>query len=166
MGRPDKLTDERAQTIVDAVRRGVPRETAARLAGVAPSTLFLWLSKGQQAASGRYSEFSEAVDRAAAEAEETAIEAIRQAAQGGGMITTRTYTRKDGTVVEEITRAKPDWSAAAWYLERAFRDRWSRVERVDLKLLADQVAHDEGLTPEERDELFREVGIFLRQNKQ
>jgi hypothetical protein len=164
MARPTKLTDERSQIIIDAVRNGVPRETAARLAGVAPSTLFLWLSKGQGSTS-RYSEFLESVERAGAEAEEEALEVIRQAARGGAVLGTRRYTKRDGTPVVEETRAKPDWQAAAWYLERAHRDSWTKTDRIDIKLLADHVAETEGLTPEERDELFRELSVIFRQGK-
>lgn len=46
MGRPTKLTRETANFIVNMIEAGVPRDNAARAAGIHPSTLFDWLRKG------------------------------------------------------------------------------------------------------------------------
>jgi transposase-like protein len=44
---PRKLSPERRDRIVAAVRRGAHREQAAAAACIAPSTLFQWLSDGE-----------------------------------------------------------------------------------------------------------------------
>jgi hypothetical protein len=46
-GRPTKLTAKAAERIVAAVRAGATRQVAAEVAGVARSTLQLWVAKGQ-----------------------------------------------------------------------------------------------------------------------
>lgn len=92
MGRPTKLDDLRAQAVINAVSEGLPRDTAARLARIAPSTLFDWLARGRDGES-RFAEFAERVKEAEAQAEQKLIAVIREA-------------------------APKQWQAAAWLLER------------------------------------------------
>ncbi|GEM_PF-4365597 len=47
MGRPTKLTPDVADLIVGLIERGVPRDDAARAAGIHPATLFQWLQRGR-----------------------------------------------------------------------------------------------------------------------
>lgn len=46
VGRPSKLTPERQQVIVEAIRKGVPAETSARATGISGTTFYNWMSKG------------------------------------------------------------------------------------------------------------------------
>lgn len=48
MGRPTKLDQARADLIVALIEGGVPRDHAARAAGIHPATLFAWLRRGQE----------------------------------------------------------------------------------------------------------------------
>lgn len=48
-GRPDKLTDEVADSIVNDLRDGVPMRWAAIRAGIAERTLHRWMEEGQAA---------------------------------------------------------------------------------------------------------------------
>jgi len=80
MGRPSKLDDLTAKRIVDAVARGLPRRTAARIAGVVPSTLALWLQKGRAGDSG-YSDFSDRVAAAEARGEDELMGYMREHAK-------------------------------------------------------------------------------------
>ena len=109
MARPEKLTPEVQQKIVDAIRLGNYIETAAAYAGISKSTLYDWLKKGGRARSGKYREFSDAVEKALAESEMRDVAVITAA-------------------------AKENWQAAAWRLERKFPDRWGRRERIDANL--------------------------------
>ena len=167
-GRRTKLTPERASGILAMVRNGVPQEVAAKRNGVDASTYWRWLKQGE-ADHGRnaklYREFRKNVESAISDAEGSAVEAVKRAWEGGATIAEREITRKDGSVVVERTLSKPDWAAAAWYLERAHRDRWSKTDQVNLRLLSDQIAQDESLTPEEREQLFTELAGFLRSSK-
>ena len=44
-GGPSKLTEGRMELILTALRAGATRERAAQLAGIARSTLYLWLKR-------------------------------------------------------------------------------------------------------------------------
>lgn len=100
-GRPEKLTPEVQQKIVDAIRMGAYIETAAAYAGINKSTLYDWMKRGARAKSGKYKEFSNAIEKALAESEMRDLAVIAKASQ-------------------------ENWQAAAWRLERKFPDRWGR----------------------------------------
>lgn len=108
MARPTKLTPELQAKIAGAIAAGNYQETACELAGIHPSTFYLWMARGE---GGRkpYSEFFEAIKKA-----EAAAEAKR---------------------IQQITKASDtDWKAAAWYLERRYPDRWGRRDRVSAEI--------------------------------
>ena len=121
MARPTKLNFDTHNKIITAIRAGNYIETAAAYAGVNKSTLYEWLKRGERekqrvAENSRYGirksekpyvEFSNAVEKALAEAEIRDVAIIAKA-------------------------AKEQWQAAAWRLERKFPDRWGRKDKVDL----------------------------------
>lgn len=121
MARPTKLNFDTQNKIITAIRAGNYIETAAAYAGVNKSTLYEWLKRGERekqrvAENSRYRirksekpyvEFSNAVEKALAEAEIRDVAIIAKAAQ-------------------------EQWQAAAWRLERKFPDRWGRKDKVDL----------------------------------
>lgn len=104
-GRPTKFDPEIANTIIEFIRAGNYVETAAAAAGIVKSTLYDWLKRGKRAKSGVFHNFSNAVEKAMAEAE-----------------------------VVDVTRigiaAKEYWQAAAWRLERKFPKKWGRKIEV------------------------------------
>jgi hypothetical protein len=63
-GRPTKLTPELQRRVCTLLRLGMPRERAARLAGISASTFHNWMAEGAAAEGGPYLEFFEAVQRA------------------------------------------------------------------------------------------------------
>lgn len=115
MARPTKLNFDTHNKIITAIRAGNYIETAAAYAGVNKSTLYEWLKRGERekqrvAKNPRYRirksekpyvEFSNAVEKALAEAEIRDVAIIAKAAE-------------------------EQWQAAAWRLERKFPDRWGR----------------------------------------
>lgn len=107
MGRPEKLTPELQQKIVDALRLGNYIETAAAYAGVSKTTIYDWLKKGARSKKGKYKDFSNAVEKALAEAEMRDVALIGNA-------------------------AKENWQAAAWRLERKFPARWGRKTQHEI----------------------------------
>lgn len=107
MGRPDKLTPERRDKIVNAIRDGNYMEVAARYAGIDISTLYKWLAEGKTARCGKKKEFFDAVERAKAESEMADVHVIGLAA-----------------------RDNKDWKAAAWRLERRNPQRWKPTTEV------------------------------------
>lgn len=74
-GRKTKLTKQLATKICASLRKCYTRGTAAALAGISPSTLFLWLAKGEQGVAG-YSEFLEQVDEAEASAQAELVDIV------------------------------------------------------------------------------------------
>jgi transposase len=108
-GRPTKLTPETQEKIVRAVRAGNYLETAAAHAGVRKQTLHDWLHRGANARTGIYREFSDAIQKALADAETSEVALITKAASDGA------------------------WQAAAWKLERRNPKRWGARVRVSVE---------------------------------
>jgi hypothetical protein len=84
-GRPTKKTPERVEAILRALRAGNTRAASARFAEIHYDTLYEWMRSD--------SDFSDAVEKAEADAE------VR-------------FVTKIATAAEET------WQAAAWWLER------------------------------------------------
>ena len=115
MARPTKLNRDIQNKIVTAIRMGNYIETAAAVAGINKTTLYDWLKRGEREkqrvendsrkkirkSEAIYVEFSNAVEKALAEAEARDVMLISKA-------------------------ANTQWQAAAWRLERKFPDRWGR----------------------------------------
>ena len=101
MARPTKLTPQVRDQIAEAIRLGAYAEQAAAAAGIASSTYYDWIKRGD-AGEQPFSEFSEALRACEAQAEVAAVTVLRDAAQAG------------------------DWRAAAHYLERRHPERWGR----------------------------------------
>lgn len=94
MARPSKLDDLVAQRIVAAVKSGLPRTHAARLARISPATLFDWLARGRRGEPG-YAELLERVAEAEAHDVAELVGFMRE-------------------------HAKVSHAACAWLLERRF----------------------------------------------
>ena len=108
MARPSKLTPERQQKLAEAIAAGNYYETACAYAGIDYTTFRLWMQKGEAQEATKYSEFFEAITRAEAEAENTAVQIWQKA-------------------------MPDDWRAAQMFLERRHPDRWGKQDRLDLK---------------------------------
>ena len=108
MARPSKLTPERQQKLVEAIAAGNYYETACTYAGIDYTTFRLWMIRGEQEKQGKYSEFFEAITRAEAEAENTAVQIWQKA-------------------------MADDWRAAQMFLERRHPDRWGKHTRLDMR---------------------------------
>jgi hypothetical protein len=110
------------------LQQGSFRNRAAAACGIGESTFYRWLelsrphTVGGRAARPRpqYVEFREAVEAAEASAEQFLVTTIRMAA----------YDVKPGADGGAVITVK-DWRAAAYLLERKFRDRWSEDPQVD-----------------------------------
>ena len=123
MGRKSKLTPAVTQELYSAIAGGNTHETACALAGIAPSTFYEWLSKGEKAKSGKFLEFAEQIRKGEALAEAKRIDIIRKAGEGKGQF-----------------QEKPDWKAAAWYLERRYPEKWGR------RIISADVSHSGEIT--------------------
>lgn len=105
-----KFTAENRREIIRLVKAGLSTTDVAKAVGIHPSTLFNWLSWGEDGIRGRdddeeYVKFAHEYRRA---------EAMRKAFH-----------------LQNITRAANDgqWQASAWYLERAYPQEFGRCQR-------------------------------------
>ena len=82
--RPTRLTPEVADTIVEAVEKGLPLRAAAGVAGIAERTFFEWLARGEGTSPRPrrdiYAQFAQRVRQAEAKAMFTYVQAICEAA--------------------------------------------------------------------------------------
>jgi hypothetical protein len=99
MGRPSKLTAERQKILVQRISEGNTVETACAFCNLNPDTFYDWMKRGAKPDSV-FSEFSDAIRKARAEAESWHIANI-------------------------TTHAEKSWAASAWWLERSNPDRWA-----------------------------------------
>lgn len=112
MARPPKLTPELSEQICKYIAAGLTKKGAASAACISDSSLYLWLEKGEKdKARGKstvYSEFLDSLKRAEGAFKLGRIKTIQQA-------------------------AADDWKAAAWLLERCYRDEYGR-STMDINL--------------------------------
>lgn len=105
MGRKSKLTPELQEDIVKALRAGNYIEAACAFAGIDQATFQRWMNRGEKEATGEYCAFCKLVKKARADAEVRNVAIIQNAAPA-------------------------NWTAAAWWLERSFPNRWGRQKQV------------------------------------
>lgn len=105
-GRPSKLTDELQEKLCDRLRQGNYYEAACGAVGIEYQTFRNWMQRGEQAKSGKYFEFFEAVTRAEYEAEARMVEMWQ-------------------------AQMPEDWRAARDFLARRYPERWLNRERLE-----------------------------------
>jgi hypothetical protein len=147
MGRDTKLTPERSQKIVDAIRLGNYAVVACQLAGVDDSTFYRWMEKGEDKLDDHgkliepdplYRDFRESVRRAEAEAEALAVRTV-------------------------VVASRSDPNVAIKLLERRWPKRWrqqytAEVTGSDGGPIAIEIARTlEGMTDAELDALKRSL---------
>lgn len=94
--------------ILTALRTMAPLSVAARCAGLTGRAVELWLQKARTPGTRRvYRTFAAEVEKAEAEAE----------------------VFMAGTIA---AKARKEWTAAAWLLERKYPERWGRRERFEV----------------------------------
>lgn len=100
--KPTKLDQKLQDGIAILIRNGVTVEVAAQATGISESTFYAWMERGEQAQSGAFREFYEAIEQARGQSESLQVVRVSQAAQRGS------------------------WQAAAWLLERRHPERWAK----------------------------------------
>src|SRR5262249_11645976 len=136
MARPSKLTPETVERLTRAIRLGAGYELACRYAGVDYSSFRNWMRKGEQATSGSFFEFSQAIKGAEGAGAVRWLTTIERAAEEGA------------------------WQAAAWKLERRYPRQYARkaVEVVEHDPFSDATkAEDATKADEPHWQALREV---------
>jgi hypothetical protein len=108
-GRPTSLTPEVHEAIVESIRAGSYRSTAAAKAGVHRNRLAEWEGRGESGEEP-YAAFACALQKAEAEAEERLLDEIRNA---------------QPSVTGEGGHGPDLWQAKAWIMERRWPKRWA-----------------------------------------
>jgi DNA-directed RNA polymerase specialized sigma24 family protein len=118
-GRPRWLLDEEKRSaILEAVKAGVPNDDAAGAAGISPRALYKAKALGREALKKPPGQRTPL--------ERLAVQFVQAIKQGG--------REAIATKLKLIhIHAKTNWTAAAWWLERRFPDRWGR-KPTDLEL--------------------------------
>lgn len=110
MGRPPKYNQDRAATIIDAIRGGNTLTNAARMAGIHRDTLNDWRR--------RFPAFSAAVARAEAEAIAAYVEDLGRASRQGNVAAITFYLER---------RGGGEWRKPAERVEFDFRRSAERI---------------------------------------
>lgn len=130
-GRPTKLSPELQERVIAYLRQGNYLETAAAAAGIDRTTLRDWLRRGERAKSGRYREFSLAVEKARAEAEVMGLGIITKAGMPQrvlDLLSPEDLAALPPNVRRQLGRlTRPgEWTAMAWRLERTMPEKFGR----------------------------------------
>jgi hypothetical protein len=145
MARPTKYTKEKGKKIADLIKAGNFANRSAEACGISEPTFYRWMTRGREAEEKyknyleqeetwesmdeedqlsnpnlepnqeegptenerNFIEFRHQIKQAEAEAEAAAVIQIKSAASSG------------------------TWQAAAWFLERKFKDRWSKTDKIE-----------------------------------
>ena len=142
----DGTTVTTGEHLIDCIRLGLDYQRAADSAGISRTTLHYWrLNAARHRATETQGgtlnpkervlvDFLDSLEEAEAEAEASRLEIIRGAAKGGHrMVRTTVKYDKAGDVVETVETTehlRPEWTAAAWFLERRISERYARRVEV------------------------------------
>ena len=93
--------------ICDAISAGNYDRVAALYAGIDVATYYRWKDLGEQAQTGLFRDFYEAIRKAEAQAQVRNVAIVQRA-------------------------ANTQWQAAAWWLERKHADEWGRRDNLNV----------------------------------
>lgn len=125
MPRQTKLTPERQERIVRAVRACSHLEQAAQVNGINPATFWRWMARGEVETSGIYRKFCEAVHQAEVEAEQMLVGRWMQLAIGSPA-----QYDTNGNMIRAEVPGNP--RAIRDLLARRHPDRWQAKTTVEV----------------------------------
>ena len=146
-GRPTKLTPERQDRLLEAIRKGHSNRDACALCGITEATLYGWIERGK--ATKRRSvflDFFEAFEEAKAYVSDILLNAAFSAATVGATKKVRTrktirgedglpLKNKDGSLAVEVTEREevipPDGGLALEIQARRRPQEWGRHVAID-----------------------------------
>lgn len=108
-GRKSKLTEELTKTICENLELGLSYNLSCKAAWISFQTFNEWMKAGEEGTERKYIDFYNKVQASEVICAKNALQRIREAAEAG------------------------TWSAAAWLLERRYREDFGRNERLDVK---------------------------------
>lgn len=142
------LTPELISLAVEAYRIGEPMEQVAGKLGVHKRTLQRWINAGDDEIARQFEDpnseppenprldafvqLAAAVKEADSRFVEENLLLIRRAAAQGHVKKRTTTTKRDGSQVVEEVMGEPQWTAAAWLLERTHNSQFGRQIRQEI----------------------------------
>jgi len=114
MGRKSKLTPSMQKQIVQYIENGNTYERSCLLCGITYATFYNWQKQGEQAKSGKYFDF---------------FNAVKKAEQG--------FIAHNVKIIMDA--AENTWQAAAWLLERKYPGEFGRREHIHIDNKLDEV---------------------------
>jgi len=83
-GRDSKLTKERQEAIASHIEQGKSIQSAARMNGITPQTVYNWLDRGEEDENSIYADFFDRITRARGYGEETYFNVVWEIAKEQG----------------------------------------------------------------------------------
>lgn len=140
MRRPAFDNKETANRLLQALEGGARRKDACKFADINEQSFYNWKNRAERYETSseeerdekdaKFFEFFERIKKAESSCRISAVASIKKTWAGQVVLERRTTTNPDGsqTVIEKF--AKPEWTAAAWYLERTDPDNFGRRETI------------------------------------
>lgn len=139
--RPSKIHDKKLrERCLEALAAGASRKDSANYAGFSEQSFHNWraiaekyeLAKEEERNEDHkvHFEFFEEIKKVEAETKFSAVSYIKKAWLGDIVVERKTITREDGSTEVFEKFAQPQWTAAAWFLERKDNKNWGRRETI------------------------------------
>lgn len=127
-GMKGKLTLAARKTAYAAAESGFPLNRLGRLIGVSKEQFNRYLDQGKDPKNKKQYRFVQKLKKIEKQRELEALNVIRIAGKGGFKITKNKYKTGDkGTeYTKEESILAPQWQAAAWFLERIYKDVYGK----------------------------------------
>jgi hypothetical protein len=157
--RESKLNEDKQDRIVRLIREGNYASTAAGAAGIGTRTFFRWMKRGEDVSQAceewddAVDEWNELTDRqrrarpdlrpdwsSAPDERELPFWLFWQEVKKAEAVAEAEAIGMIQSAANEGT-----WQAAAWYLERKFKDRWGKTEKVTHE---GSIGHEHQLLPQ------------------
>lgn len=144
--RDRSFITKKRKLFYEVLKQRLPISRACQLAGITYSTYRNWMIRGKDPKNPVHQSFRAKVRQIEAGNEREALDIIRAVAKGGGKIveTKVVHGKMGGTERTRVVKqAHPQWTAAAWYLERTMKDSYGKdAVQADKVKSADEIAKE------------------------
>ena len=159
-GRPQKLTPEIEQKILDALLKDYSVKDAALLAGVNKSTIYGWMKKGQVQKRGKYREFLDAIEDALQQAELQFMARFKEYA-GIGRVSGKSRPTKIVTRLTKVGDSDPTMVIEYTYEEAKYYEMVAKARHPSI-YATNKIRKN---TENEDDDDFNDVSVLASPGK-
>lgn len=142
-GTPRKLTLKARKIIYTAIEAGLPLYRCHDLIGVSKTRFNTWLEYGDDPQYPLYFFWKQKIKKIRKQREIDALNIINNAASGGWKQTISKIKETEKGLEREFTEKTmaPQWQAAAWFLERLYKDVYGR-ELIKMEKTPEEYARE------------------------